>query len=235
VKLAISVEDHHGTRLDSGDVLYVKILGYVLGYQSNIACDLHIPYKTPGEAVGAEPDNAGAVGAMALHAVPALAKAEDAKAFAIVSAIDASVGVTVGLPSNTRPACTPHASAAGAEPHNAAVGSAMALHAVPALAKAEDAKASAIVSAIDASVSVTVGLPDNAVVARVCSKETTHERPPSIVAAIALRPVGLLPVLHHIDTLTLGTLHVHKRHRPSPSSLRNCGVCGRMTSEHQLN
>jgi hypothetical protein len=158
----------------------------------------------------AHADHSVPIVAMALHAGPALAKTEDAKASAIVSAIDASVGVTVGLPSNTRPACTPHASAAEAEPHNAAVGSAMALHAVPALAKAEDAKAFTIVSAIDASVNVTVGLPDNAVVARVCSKETTHERPPSIVAAIALRPVGLLPALHHIDTLTLGTLHVHK-------------------------
>jgi hypothetical protein len=52
---------------------------------------------------------------------------------------------------------------------------------------------------------------------------------------IALGPIGLLPVLHDIDTVTLGTLHVDKHHGPSPSFLRNCGVCAPMISEDQLN
>jgi hypothetical protein len=39
-----------------------------------------------------------------------------------------------------------------------------------------------------------------------------------IVAAVALRPVGLLPVLlHHIGTVTLRTSHAHKSPRPSAS------------------
>ena len=56
-----------------------------------------------------------------------------------------------------------------------------------------------------------------------------------IVAAIALGPIGLLPVLHDIDTVTLGPWHVDKRHTPSPSFLRNCGVCASMIAGDQLN
>src|SRR5215831_10330761 len=44
-----------------------------------------------------------------------------------------------------------------------------------------------------------------------------------IVTAIALGPIGLFPVLHHIGTVTIGTLHLHKSHSTSPT--RNCGIC----------
>jgi hypothetical protein len=101
---------------------------------------------------------------MALHTVPTLAKAKDTKASAIVSAIDASVGVTVGLSSNTVPRASPyHARAVGAEPNNAVGGIAMALHTGPALAEAKDAKAFTIISAVDTSISITCGLPNNTV------------------------------------------------------------------------
>src|SRR5712691_1489046 len=66
-------------------------------------------------------------------------------------------------------------------------------------------------------------------------EEENRARTLTIITAIALHPIGLLPELHHIDTLTLGTLHIHKSHRPFPSSLRNCGVCARRISEDQLN
>jgi hypothetical protein len=65
--------------------------------------------------------------------------------------------------------------------------------------------------------------------------EENRARTVGIVATITLGPIGLLPVLHDIDTLTLGTLHVHKHLPPSPSFLRNCGVCSPMISEDQLN
>src|SRR5712691_11851135 len=67
------------------------------------------------------------------------------------------------------------------------------------------------------------------------SQERRAETPDLRLCAPVLYSTGLLPVLHHIDTLTLGTLHVHKSHRPSPSSRRNGGVCARMISEDQLN
>src|SRR5215831_19960042 len=44
-----------------------------------------------------------------------------------------------------------------------------------------------------------------------------------IVTAIALGPIGLFPVLHHIGTVTIGTLHLHKSHSTSPT--RNCDIC----------
>jgi len=65
--------------------------------------------------------------------------------------------------------------------------------------------------------------------------EENGARTRTIVTAIALRPMGLLPELHHIDTVTLGTLPVDKCHTPFPSSLRNYGVCAPMISEDQLN
>src|SRR5229473_3186128 len=48
--------------------------------------------------------------------------------------------------------------------------------------------------------------------------EENGARTRTIVTAIALRPMGLLPELHHIDTVTLGTLPVDKCHTPFPSS-----------------
>ena len=42
--------------------------------------------------------------------------------------------------------------------------------------------------------------------------------------SVTLRPMGLLAILHHIDTLTLGTVHVHKSHcrSPPPSGMVVC-------------
>src|SRR5882724_12835379 len=66
-------------------------------------------------------------------------------------------------------------------------------------------------------------------------KEENRPRTVGIVATIALGSIGLLPVLHDIDTVTVGTLHMHKSHPPSPSFFRNCDVCASMISEDQLN
>src|SRR5215831_15652514 len=64
------------------------------------------PHHT--KAVDAEPHNAVAVVAMALHAGPAFAKVEDAKAVAIIAAVDARIDITRGLPNNTVPRASPH-------------------------------------------------------------------------------------------------------------------------------
>ena len=58
---------------------------------------------------------------------------------------------------------------------------------------------------------------------RVLSEEN-GARTVAIVAPVALRPIGLLSLLHHIDTLTRGTVHVHKSHRRSPFPLRKGGM-----------
>jgi hypothetical protein len=55
-------------------------------------------------------------------------------------------------------------------------------------------------------------------------EEDQGTRTVAMVAPVALRPMGLLPIVHHLDTLTLGTTHVHKRHRRSPSLLRHGDV-----------
>ena len=52
-----------------------------------------------------------------------------------------------------------------------------------------------------------------------------------IVTVISLSPIGLLSILHDIDTVTLGTLHGDKNHRTSPQS---SSVCARIISECQL-
>ena len=49
-------------------------------------------------------------------------------------------------------------------------------------------------------------------------EEKNGARTVTIVAPVALRPIGLLALLHHIATLTRGTEHVYKGSRPSPSS-----------------
>src|SRR5215471_8913649 len=55
-------------------------------------------------------------------------------------------------------------------------------------------------------------------------EEEKGARTVTIVAPVALRPIGLLAIWHHIDTLTLGTVHVYKSHRPSPSPFRHGGM-----------
>src|SRR5262245_53641897 len=40
-------------------------------------------------------------------------------------------------------------------------------------------------------------------------EEENGARTVPIIAPVALRPIGLLAILHHIATLTLGTVHVH--------------------------
>ena len=47
-----------------------------------------------------------------------------------------------------------------------------------------------------------------------------------IVAAIALGPIGLFPVLHHLGTVTIGTLRLHKSHSMSPT--RSYGICAQL-------
>src|SRR6266446_8656176 len=64
-------------------------------------------------------------------------------------------------------------------------------------------------------------------------QEENGARTVTIVAAIALGAIGLFSVLHHIGTVTIRTLHLHKSHRRSPT--RNCGICAHMISGHQLN
>jgi hypothetical protein len=49
----------------------------------------------------------------------------------------------------------------------------------------------------------------------------------------SLGAIGLFPVLHHIRTVTIGTLYLHKIH--STSKTINCGICAYMISGHQLN
>src|SRR6266436_1014187 len=53
--------------------------------------------------------------------------------------------------------------------------------------------------------------------------EENGARTVTIVTAIALGAIGLFPVLHHIGTVTIGTLHLHKSHSMSPT--RSCGLC----------
>ena len=64
-------------------------------------------------------------------------------------------------------------------------------------------------------------------------QEENGARTVSIVTAIALGAIGLFPVLHHISTVTIRTLHLHKSHSRSPT--RGCGLCADMISGHQLN
>jgi hypothetical protein len=128
--------------------------------------------KQARKTVCAEPHNAVAVGAVSLYASPTLTKAKDTKAFAIVSSVDTSIGIAGRLSSDARLALTQYASAAGAEPDDAfaLIACAIPLYASPALTKAEDTKAFAIISSVDTRVGVAGGLADNTVVPRVCSK-----------------------------------------------------------------
>jgi len=81
-------------------------------YPEGIA-NLDIPVKAPGETFLAEPNNTGAINAIALHPRPAAATAKDAKAFASIAAVDASIDITRGLSNNASPRASPqHASAA---------------------------------------------------------------------------------------------------------------------------
>src|SRR2546426_9519432 len=54
-------------------------------------------------------------------------------------------------------------------------------------------------------------------------QEENGARTVTTVAAIALGAIGLFPVLHHISTVTIRTLHLHKSHSTSPT--RSCGLC----------
>src|SRR5262252_5718641 len=54
-------------------------------------------------------------------------------------------------------------------------------------------------------------------------QEKNRARTGTIVAAIALGSIGLFPVLHHIGTLTIGTLYLHNSHSMSPT--RSDGIC----------
>jgi hypothetical protein len=63
--------------------------------------------------------------------------------------------------------------------------------------------------------------------------KTNDARTVGIVAAIALGPIGLCPVLHHLGTVTIGTLHLHKSH--SMTQTMSDGMCAHMISRHQLN
>jgi hypothetical protein len=53
--------------------------------------------------------------------------------------------------------------------------------------------------------------------------EENGARTVTLVPAIALGSMGWLPVLHHIGTVTIGTLHLHKSHSMCPT--RRCGIC----------
>ena len=50
----------------------------------------------------------------------------------------------------------------------------------------------------------------------------------AIVTAIVLGAIGLFPVLHHISTVTIRALHLHKSHRMSPT--KSCGICSNARS-----
>jgi hypothetical protein len=51
----------------------------------------------------------------------------------------------------------------------------------------------------------------------------------------SLGAIGLFPVLHHIRTVTIGTLYLHKSHIYSTSKTIDCGICAYMILGHQLN
>ncbi len=64
-------------------------------------------------------------------------------------------------------------------------------------------------------------------------QEKDAPRTGGVVTAIALGPISLLAVFHHIDTLTIWTLDVHKSHSPSPSATVTCVHAS--LSRNQLN
>src|SRR5262249_39175808 len=52
-------------------------------------------------------------------------------------------------------------------------------------------------------------------------QENDVSRTVGVVTLIMLGPIRLLAVFHHLETLTIWTLHMHKSHRPSSSETVN--------------
>jgi hypothetical protein len=156
LKITIVIKGHNHTRLHIFGTGEFKLLGAIASRDSDIetrdcACHLDVSLEASREPVLAESNNTIAVRAMSLHARPTLTKTEDTKTFAVISAIDTSIGIAAGLPSDTCLPGAPYTGTKGAESNDTGGVPivAVAFYSGSQFAKAEDAKTFAIISAID--------------------------------------------------------------------------------------